>query len=136
MSPQEKRNAMPSPSRAHFAAAAILLALVAMPTAALAGEPATPPAASAMPMDHATGSGANAHAGMSMTGDVDYDFAVNMRKHHQMALTMAEAQLRNGKSTTLRDLATEMIGAQKQEISQLDRWIATSDHAPPAPGAH
>jgi uncharacterized protein (DUF305 family) len=27
--------------------------------------------------------------GMSMTGDADYDFAANMRKHHQMAVEMS-----------------------------------------------
>jgi len=36
--------------------------------------------------------------GMSMTGDVDYDFAANMRIHHQMAVEMSQAQLKNGKS--------------------------------------
>ena len=40
--------------------------------------------------------------GMSMTGDVDYDFAANMRMHHQMAVDMSQAQLKNGKSPKLR----------------------------------
>ena len=34
--------------------------------------------------------------GMSMTGDVDYDFAANMRMHHQNALDMSQAELKNG----------------------------------------
>ena len=62
--------------------------------------------------------------GMSMTGNVDYDFAVNMRKHHQMAVDMSQAQLKNGKSPMLRTLATKIIAAQKKEIASLDAWLA------------
>ncbi len=62
--------------------------------------------------------------GMSMTGNVDYDFAVNMRKHHQMAVDMSQAQLKNGKSPKLRTLATKIIAAQKKEIASLDAWLA------------
>ena len=61
--------------------------------------------------------------GMSMTGDVDYDFAVNMRMHHQMAVDMSQAQLKNGKSPKLRTMATSIIAAQKKEIASLDQWI-------------
>lgn len=64
--------------------------------------------------------------GMSMTGDFDYDFAVNMRMHHQMALDMSQAQLKNGKSPKLRLMATNIIAAQKKEIALLDQWIKTA----------
>ena len=62
--------------------------------------------------------------GMSMTGDVDYDFAANMRMHHQMAVEMSQAQLKNGKSPKLRAMATNIIAAQKKEIATLDAWMA------------
>ena len=42
---------------------------------------------------------------MSMTGDADYDFAVNMRKHHQMALDMAQKELKNGKDVQMKQMA-------------------------------
>lgn len=61
--------------------------------------------------------------GMSMTGDVDYDFAVNMRMHHQMAVYMSQAQLKKGKNPKLRSMATNIIAAQKKEIAVLDQWI-------------
>ena len=64
--------------------------------------------------------------GMSMTGDVDYDFAFNMRMHHQMAVDMALLQLKNGKSPKLRTLATSIIAAQKKEIAVLDQWLKTA----------
>ena len=89
----------------------------------------SPPASAPMTMDHSRMGNADAHAGMSMTGDVDYDFAVNMRKHHQMALMMAEAQLSNGEDATLRAMATQITAAQKQEIAELDRWIGAHDRA-------
>lgn len=133
MSTQNKNGPLSNSLRAPFATATLLVALVTMPVVSLAHEPATRPVAASMPMDHAARTATNPHAGMSMTGDVDYDFAVNMRKHHQMALTMSEAQLRNGKNATLRTMATEIIAAQKEEIAELDRWIAARDRARPAP---
>lgn len=64
--------------------------------------------------------------GMSMTGDVDYDFAVNMRTHHQMAVDMSQAQLKNGKSPKLRAMARNIIAAQKKEIAVLDQWTKST----------
>lgn len=62
--------------------------------------------------------------GMSMTGDADYDFAANMRKHHQMAVEMSEAQLKKGKNPEMLEMAKNIIAAQKKEIAELDRWLA------------
>ncbi|MDO8412474.1 MAG: DUF305 domain-containing protein [Gallionellaceae bacterium] len=61
---------------------------------------------------------------MSKSGDADYDFAVNMRKHHQKALDMARTQLNSGKDFTLTRMAEDIIAAQTREISQLDRWLS------------
>ncbi len=73
---------------------------------------------------------------MSMTGDKDYDFAINMRRHHQMALMMAEAQLENGKDAAMHDLASATIAAQKKEIAELDGWIATHEPSKTAQSGH
>lgn len=83
---------------------------------------ATKPVATAQ-IDHSKMTGMKHMEGMSMTGDVDYDFAVNMRMHHQMAVDMSQAQLKNGKSPKLRTMATNIISAQKKEIAELDQWI-------------
>ncbi|SEC54221.1 protein of unknown function [Pseudomonas proteolytica] len=61
--------------------------------------------------------------GMSMTGDVDYDFAANMRMHHQMAVEMAQAELQNGKNPEMLRMAKDIIAAQKKEIAVFDQWI-------------
>jgi len=60
---------------------------------------------------------------MSMTGNVDYDFAANMRNHHQMAITMAQAQLSNGKDSDMRQMAEDIIEAQKEEVAMFDEWM-------------
>lgn len=125
----QNRNTVHNSIRLPLSGMVMALALLAMPAFANANEVAKnhPPAASSsMPMDHASMGAMKGLEGMSMTGDVDYDFAVNMRKHHQMALTMAQAQLKNGKNVPLRDMANKIIVAQKKEIAALDLWIAAS----------
>ena len=123
------RNTLLNPVRVPLGASAIAVTLLAVPAFTSATEPtkATPPASSSMPMDHAGMGDMKAHKGMSMTGDVDYDFAFNMRKHHQMALTMSQAQLKNGKNAEMRDMANKIMVAQKKEIAELDRWIAAHE---------
>ena len=62
-------------------------------------------------------------ATMPMTGNVDRDFAMMMRIHHQGAIDMAEAELATGKDPQMRKLAKEIIAAQKKEIAVIDRWL-------------
>ena len=62
---------------------------------------------------------------MFITGDVDFDYAANMRIHQKLAYEMSEAQFKNGKSARLRAQAARMMAQQKNEIALLDRWIAT-----------
>lgn len=65
--------------------------------------------------------------GMSMTGDVDYDFAANMRMHHQMAVEMAQAELQNGKNPEMLRMAKDIIAAQKKEMAEFDQWIKANE---------
>lgn len=60
---------------------------------------------------------------MPMTGNVDRDFAMMMRIHHQGAIDMAQAELETGKDPQMRKLAKEIIAAQKKEIALIDRWL-------------
>ena len=79
---------------------------------------------SSQSMDHSKMGGMKHMEGMSMTGDTDYDFAANMRMHHQMAVDMSEAQLKNGKNPEMNRMAKDIIAAQKKEIATLDQWLA------------
>lgn len=56
---------------------------------------------------------------MKMTGDVDRDFAMMMAEHHENAVKMMDIYLKNGKSSTLKDMARKMRAAQTKEIAQL-----------------
>ena len=58
------------------------------------------------------------------TGDADVDFNKQMRGHHVAAIEMAEVQLKHGKDPEPRALAQEIIGAQKNEIAEIDAWLA------------
>jgi uncharacterized protein (DUF305 family) len=59
----------------------------------------------------------------SKTGDADYDFAANMRAHHQQAVDMSTAQIEHGKDAQMLQMAKDIIAAQETEIAALDRWL-------------
>jgi uncharacterized protein (DUF305 family) len=48
------------------------------------------------------------------TGDVDHDFVAMMLPHHQGAIDMAQAELRDGHNERLRRIAQEIIVEQQQ----------------------
>lgn len=62
---------------------------------------------------------------MKSTGDVDRDFASMMRMHHQMAIDMAQAQIKNGKSPELKAMARKITEDSKRDIGELDKWLAS-----------
>lgn len=61
---------------------------------------------------------------MKMTGNADVDFAMMMRIHHQGAIDMAQAELRDGKDPQMKKMAKGIIAAQKKEIGQFDNFLA------------
>lgn len=61
---------------------------------------------------------------MEMSGDMDKDFAMMMKIHHQGALDMAKMELAHGKSPAMKAMARKIITAQKKEIAEFDRWLA------------
>ncbi len=62
--------------------------------------------------------------GMPMTGDQDRDFAMMMREHHQMALPMAQKEIKDGKNPEMRKMAQDIVKTQTKEIAQFDAWLA------------
>ena len=58
---------------------------------------------------------------MTSTGDIDKDFAMMMKLHHQQAVNMAEMQLAQGKSPEMKTMSKQIIAAQKKEIAQFDK---------------
>ena len=61
---------------------------------------------------------------MPMSGDIDKDFAMMMKIHHQGALDMAQMELAQGKSPEMKAMAKQIIASQKKEIAQFDKWLA------------
>src|ERR1700680_302245 len=64
------------------------------------------------------------------TGDIDRDFVAMMTPHHQGAIAMAQAVLRNGRNEQIRRLAQEIIVTQQQEIAAMR--LAIGDPLPPS----
>ena len=60
---------------------------------------------------------------MQMTGDVDKDFAMMMKHHHQSGIEMAQVQASEGKDPELKQQAQKIIESQKKEMAELDRWM-------------
>lgn len=69
-------------------------------------------------------SGMDSMQNMEISGDMDKDFAMMMKIHHQQALDMAKMELAQGKSPTMKAMAKKIILAQKKEIAEFDRWLA------------
>jgi len=65
---------------------------------------------------------------MQMTKDPDNDFAMMMMMHHQGAINMANAELKDGNDATMKGVAQMMITAQTAEITQLNTFL--QGHAP------
>lgn len=68
-------------------------------------------------------------AAMPMTGKPDVDFAMMMRIHHQGAIEMSEAELKDGKDPEMKKMARKIISDQKKEIAQLDKFLAKQGHS-------
>lgn len=66
------------------------------------------------------------HSGShSMNGKVDHDFASMMAQHHQQGVDIAKAYLKEGKTSTMKQMATNVIRQQTKEISELKKLEAT-----------
>ena len=57
------------------------------------------------------------------TGSVDEDFMRNMIPHHEMAVEMAQEELKGGTDPEARKLAESIIAAQKAEIEMMKKWV-------------
>ena len=63
-------------------------------------------------------------AAFQVTGNTDYDFAMMARMQRQAELDIARAELEHGKEPMLRSMAGRIIESQKNEIKELDQWLA------------
>lgn len=82
-------------------------------------------------MDHSKMDGMKHMEGMSMTGNVDYDFAANMKMHHQMGIDMAKAQIKNGKSPQMVKMAKAIVVGQTKESAAFDKYLMANKASMP-----
>ena len=75
-------------------------------------------------MKHSMMTGMDSMQKMPMSGDVDKDFAMMMKMHHQQGVEMAQLELVQGKSPAMKAMAKKIISAQKKEIVELEQWLA------------
>ena len=119
-----------NPAVAMATAAALLSPVLALAQAKMPAEHmhAMPPAAaSAADAPDMAAAMHKMHADMEAmkpTGDVDHDFAMMMRTHHQGAIEMAKIELARGKDKEAKQMAQKMITDQTKEIAKLDKWMA------------
>lgn len=74
-------------------------------------------------MHHSMMDGMKGMSKMRMTGDMDRDFAMMMKKHHEDGLKMAQHELDHGKDAKMREMAKNIMDAQKKEIAEFDQWL-------------
>ena len=60
---------------------------------------------------------------MSMTGNVDKDFVMMMKVHHQSAVDMAKDELSHGKKYEMKQMAQKIIEDQNKEIKEFNDWL-------------
>lgn len=60
--------------------------------------------------------------------DPDVAFAQGMIPHHQGAIAMAQVELKYGKDPAMRQLAENIIKAQKSEIRMMHDWLKAHPH--------
>jgi hypothetical protein len=122
----QKRNDHEYAMKKTFISSALALLVLAYPACALAQQAGSADNAGRSPQQTAEASFmAENQAAMSKmmkdmavkpSGDVDADFTAMMIPHHQGAIEMAEAELRYGHNTKLRQIARNIIAGQTQQI--------------------
>lgn len=95
---------------------ACVLAAGSMANIGVAGE-------ASMEMHHAMQAMCEKMDGMQMSNDANQDFVKMMIPHHQSAVDMATAYLKEGKDPQLVEMARKIIEAQKKEIEELQTWL-------------
>lgn len=67
-------------------------------------------------------SGMDASMKVTMSGNVDRDFATMMIQHHRQAVEMAKIEIARGDNAELKAMAQKMLTAQQKEIKDLERF--------------
>ena len=97
--------------------------LMLCPVAAFADRTSSQSTASHKMHEHVVQSSEKAKS-MSMSGDVDRDFAKMMADHHRSGIEMAQMYVQNAKSEKLKELAQNMIQEQQKDMESLNEYAS------------
>ena len=97
--------------------------LMLCPVAALADRTSSEGAASHKMHQHMVQSSEKAKS-MSMSGDVDQDFAKMMADHHSSGIEMAQMYVQNAKSDELKEFAQNLIQEQQKDLKTLNQYAS------------
>ena len=78
-----------------------------------------------MTVPPAAGAGSSTASDTARQGDIT--FAQSMIPHHQQAVEMADLALKNASSAQVKQLATQIKGAQDPEIQTMKGWLSSWD---------
>lgn len=87
-------------------------------------------------LGHVMQKGAQEMQSMKPTGDIDHDFVMGMKKHHQDALAMSKVLLKYGKDPEARQFAQKIVDSQRKEIEEFDRWMSRHPEMGHMPASH
>jgi uncharacterized protein (DUF305 family) len=120
-----QENAMATALRFHRSLCALALCGAGLLSAAGAWAQAAsqPMHGGGMDMHGVMMQGAQAMQQMKPSGDIDRDFATMMRMHHQQAVEMAQAYLKQARSPEMKKMAHKIIRDQQREVAQFDKWL-------------
>lgn len=71
--------------------------------------------------------------GMSLSGDMDRDFAMMMRQHHRHGVKIAQMELEHGKDAKMKEMAKKILESQQREIKEFDQWLKQKGGSPSSP---
>ena len=67
--------------------------------------------------------------------DPQETYALKMIEHHRGAIAMSEVLMRENPDAALRQMAEKTITMQRQEITELEQWVAQHRSSATAPAA-
>ncbi len=65
-------------------------------------------------------------SGIKATGNVDKDFAMMMKVHHEGAVEMAKGELGDGKEEALKIMSKKIITDQEKGIKEFSQWLSAN----------
>lgn len=74
-------------------------------------------------MHHMMQQGIQDMQSMPMSGDMDHDFVMMMKHHHQQGIKMAQMEMEHGKDPQAKAMAKKIIASQQEEIKKFDQWL-------------